>query len=211
MGCIAREKLMRRRARRATDDGPAVGHRVTLAECTILASLGFLDSTDEREAESQVTVQIVMVVGKSLGQGLQDLGRSPERSEGLWPPIPLHGRLRNSELPGDLAHLRGLIRNSVQLPGIIRFRPAGKTAASSCGRCVGEIFPTGEDRHAKDIILAALSLLVTAPMAWAGVKTKTVNYTYDGVTMIGHLAWDDATQRKRPAVLVVHEWWGLKA
>lgn len=44
---------------------------------------------------------------------------------------------------------------------------------------------------------------------WAAVKTKTVSYSYDGVTMQGYLAWDDAVQGKRPGVLVVHEWWGL--
>lgn len=45
--------------------------------------------------------------------------------------------------------------------------------------------------------------------ALAAVKTKTVSYSYEGVTMRGYLAWDDAVQGKRPGVLVVHEWWGL--
>ena len=45
--------------------------------------------------------------------------------------------------------------------------------------------------------------------AVAEVKTKKVEYKYDGVTFVGHLYWDDASKEKRPGVLVVHEWWGL--
>jgi dienelactone hydrolase len=41
------------------------------------------------------------------------------------------------------------------------------------------------------------------------VKTKKVEYKFDGITFIGELAWDDASTEKRPGVLVVHEWWGL--
>jgi len=61
----------------------------------------------------------------------------------------------------------------------------------------------------KTALLAVSLLLVAAPIARAEVKTKTVNYTHDGVSMVGYLAWDDAAKGKRPAVLVVHEWWGL--
>lgn len=43
----------------------------------------------------------------------------------------------------------------------------------------------------------------------AEVKTKAVSYSFEGVTMQGYLAWDDALQGKRPGILVVHEWWGL--
>jgi dienelactone hydrolase len=45
--------------------------------------------------------------------------------------------------------------------------------------------------------------------ASAEVKTKKVEYKFDGVTFIGHLAWDDSSKEQRPGVLVVHEWWGL--
>lgn len=58
--------------------------------------------------------------------------------------------------------------------------------------------------------LAALAFCAAiSGRAEAAIKTKTVTYTYDGVTMKGTLAWDDAQTGKRPGVLVVHEWWGL--
>lgn len=50
---------------------------------------------------------------------------------------------------------------------------------------------------------------IMANSADAAIKTREVSYTHDGVTMKGYLAWDDAKTGKRPAVLVVHEWWGL--
>ena len=59
-------------------------------------------------------------------------------------------------------------------------------------------------------ILFGLAVLCgSATMARADVKTKKVVYKFDGLTFIGHLAWDDASKEKRPGVLVVHEWWGL--
>ena len=41
------------------------------------------------------------------------------------------------------------------------------------------------------------------------IKTKTIKYVSNGVEMEGYLAYDDSFWGKRPAVLVVHEWWGL--
>lgn len=57
----------------------------------------------------------------------------------------------------------------------------------------------------------ALAAVVVAlgTTAFAAVKTKKVEYKFDGVTFVGHLYWDDASKEKRPGVLVVHEWWGL--
>ena len=43
----------------------------------------------------------------------------------------------------------------------------------------------------------------------AAVITKDVTYEYNGTKFHGVLAYDDATEEKRPGVLVVHEWWGL--
>jgi dienelactone hydrolase len=58
--------------------------------------------------------------------------------------------------------------------------------------------------------LLALSLLAcAASLAEAAVKTKTVEYNYNGTTLKGFLAWDDTKEGKRPGVLVLHEWWGL--
>lgn len=47
----------------------------------------------------------------------------------------------------------------------------------------------------------------------AAVVTKEVGYTTDdkAVTLKGYVAYDDSIKGKRPAVLVVHEWWGHNA
>jgi dienelactone hydrolase len=40
------------------------------------------------------------------------------------------------------------------------------------------------------------------------VQGKEVSYREDGTTLKGYIAYDDAIKGRRPAVLVVHEWWG---
>lgn len=56
--------------------------------------------------------------------------------------------------------------------------------------------------------VATLSLVMASTQAMAEMQTKTVEYTVDGQTYSGYLAWDDEFESKRPGVLVVHEWWG---
>ena len=46
-------------------------------------------------------------------------------------------------------------------------------------------------------------------VALAAVQGKEVSYVANGTTLKGWIAYDDAVKGKRPAVLVVHEWWGL--
>ena len=58
-------------------------------------------------------------------------------------------------------------------------------------------------------LLTASLVLAMASNAQAAVKTKEVTYTFGDTKMKGLLAWDDAQTGERPAVLVVHEWWGL--
>ncbi len=41
------------------------------------------------------------------------------------------------------------------------------------------------------------------------LKEETVNYTGDGVNMVGYVAYDENKEGSRPAILVVPEWWGL--
>jgi dienelactone hydrolase len=43
----------------------------------------------------------------------------------------------------------------------------------------------------------------------ANLKEENVSYTGDGTTMNGYVVYDASKEGKRPAVLVVHEWWGL--
>lgn len=41
------------------------------------------------------------------------------------------------------------------------------------------------------------------------IKEENITYTGDGITMNGFVVYDSNNTDKRPAVLVVHEWWGL--
>ena len=41
------------------------------------------------------------------------------------------------------------------------------------------------------------------------LKEENVSYKLDSVTMNGFIVYDENMEGKRPAVLVVHEWWGL--
>lgn len=51
-------------------------------------------------------------------------------------------------------------------------------------------------------------LLGFATVAQAGLQTRDIEYTQNGTTLKGYLAYDDAVKEKRPGILVVHEWWG---
>jgi dienelactone hydrolase len=41
------------------------------------------------------------------------------------------------------------------------------------------------------------------------LKEEVVNYKVDSLTMNSYVVYDENIEGKRPAVLVVHEWWGL--
>ena len=58
-------------------------------------------------------------------------------------------------------------------------------------------------------LLIALMLVGLASNVQAKIMTKIIAYQHDGVNLEGFLAYDDSLKGKRPAVLVVHEWWGL--
>ncbi len=58
-------------------------------------------------------------------------------------------------------------------------------------------------------VAMTMLVIVAALPCQAKVQTKTVEYEDGDVKLVGHLAWDDAVDGKRPGVLVVHEWWGL--
>jgi dienelactone hydrolase len=51
--------------------------------------------------------------------------------------------------------------------------------------------------------------LLFAIAANSGVKEREIDYESGGVVLKGSIAYDDALSGRRPAVLVVHEWWGL--
>lgn len=58
------------------------------------------------------------------------------------------------------------------------------------------------------LIATALFLTLIHTKAYAQLKTEDVKYQANNTTMQGYIAYDDAYKGKRPAVLVVHEWWG---
>ena len=59
------------------------------------------------------------------------------------------------------------------------------------------------------VLLFILSLCVSSINLHAAVVGKTVEYQDGKDILEGYLVYDDATQDKRPAVLVVHAWEGL--
>ncbi|MGB8516861.1 MAG: dienelactone hydrolase family protein [Gallionella sp.] len=56
-----------------------------------------------------------------------------------------------------------------------------------------------------------LGLCLTMTAAHAQLVGKEVDYSAQGTTLKGYVVYDDAFKGKRPAVLVVHEWWGHNA
>lgn len=59
------------------------------------------------------------------------------------------------------------------------------------------------------IALIVLMGIVLGTTVHARVLKKALSYQHQGVQLEGYLAYDDSIEGKRPAVLVVHEWWGL--
>lgn len=60
----------------------------------------------------------------------------------------------------------------------------------------------------KSLIRIAMTATL-ATTAFAEIRTEFVAYKDGDVELQGFVAYDAATDAKRPAVLVVHEWWGL--
>lgn len=53
-----------------------------------------------------------------------------------------------------------------------------------------------------------MALSIAYSISNAEIRTESIEYRSGDRTLKGHLAYDDATDAKRPAVIVVHEWWG---
>ena len=58
--------------------------------------------------------------------------------------------------------------------------------------------------------VAVVGLALLSTHVLAAVKSEAVHYEYDGTKLTGYLYYDDALKEKRPGVMVVHEWWGLR-
>jgi dienelactone hydrolase len=57
--------------------------------------------------------------------------------------------------------------------------------------------------------VSILFVFTLAMNARSEITTQTVEYKHGDTVLEGYLAYDDAAEGKRPAVLVVHEWMGL--
>lgn len=59
------------------------------------------------------------------------------------------------------------------------------------------------------IIAGALCAFALVTGANAAIKEEPVTYTDGETTMKGFVVYDDAVTAKRPAIIMVHEWWGI--
>lgn len=59
------------------------------------------------------------------------------------------------------------------------------------------------------LVFMVLMVVVLGTSVQAKVLKKAVSYQHEDLQLEGYLAYDDSIEGKRPAVLVVHEWWGL--
>jgi len=58
-------------------------------------------------------------------------------------------------------------------------------------------------------LIALSTALFCAVVVRAAIHTETVEYKQGNTTLVGFMAYDDATKDPRPGVLVVHQWKGL--
>ena len=64
------------------------------------------------------------------------------------------------------------------------------------------------------LLLIGIIMLSTSSYGRSGsltpkIKEEIISYTADGVTFKGFVAYDENMKGKRPAILIVPEWWGL--
>src|SRR5258708_8725603 len=55
------------------------------------------------------------------------------------------------------------------------------------------------------VLTAAAAALLQAGAAQAAMKTQWIDYKQGNTTLSGYLVYDDATQGKRPGVLMIHD------
>lgn len=49
----------------------------------------------------------------------------------------------------------------------------------------------------------------TAATSKPAIKEENITYMADTTSMNGFVAWDSSTTKRRPVVIIIHEWWGL--
>ena len=61
----------------------------------------------------------------------------------------------------------------------------------------------------RTVIVGALCAIAMVTNASAAIREEPVTYTDGETTMKGFVVYDDATEAKRPGIVMVHEWWGI--
>lgn len=61
-------------------------------------------------------------------------------------------------------------------------------------------------------VLCVVAIVLFVPAGSAqeqSIVTKEITYKADATALKGYLAYDGSSDKRRPGILVVHEWWGL--
>jgi len=58
------------------------------------------------------------------------------------------------------------------------------------------------------IVITGLAIALLSLPSRAEIVGEAIEYSANGTTLKGYLAYDNTSDEKRPGVLVVHEWWG---
>src|SRR4051795_12083965 len=61
----------------------------------------------------------------------------------------------------------------------------------------------------RTVMVGALCAIAMVTNANAAIREEPVTYTDGETTMKGFVVYDDATEAKRPGIVMVHEWWGV--
>ena len=61
----------------------------------------------------------------------------------------------------------------------------------------------------RTMMLGALCVVAMIGNAKAAIREEPVTYVDGEATMKGFVVYDDATETKRPGIVMVHEWWGI--
>lgn len=70
-------------------------------------------------------------------------------------------------------------------------------------------FTACNDQPAADTSNSDSTATAATSSATPKIKEESVPYSVDTITMTGFVAYDENTDVKRPAVLIIPEWWGL--
>ncbi|MEP6596279.1 MAG: dienelactone hydrolase family protein [Ginsengibacter sp.] len=77
--------------------------------------------------------------------------------------------------------------------------------------CIGfvAIVSCNSANNKTETITSSADSVTSAPANTVNIKEDPVTYSAGGTNFKGYVAYDSNKTGKRPAVLVVHEWWGL--